>query len=199
MSRWGKLLITQSLLSSWQYVFKSDTSYADFMNTLYRRRKPQSQAMLDGIRFENIVQSVCDGAVIEPDHEWYKPVAEIAHIVQGGQYQVKLSRAITVQNVDFMAYGIFDFLKAGVIYDTKFSKTYRVGKYLDSPQHPMYFYLCPEAQRFEYLISDGKWVYREKYELQDVIPIDILIGQFMNWLDRQNLVSVYYEHWKSKY
>ena len=171
----------------------------EFAETLQRKRKQPTKAMLDGQRFENVVESVATGTVIEPDHEWHRPVTEIADIVKGGQYQVKLSRELIVDGITFVCYGILDFLKAGVIYDTKFSKTYHVGKYLDSPQHPMYFYLCPEAYKFEYIISDGKWVYREQYTPDEVTPIESIIKHFMAFVETFGLVDTYCENWKSKY
>lgn len=196
--RSNKFLLTQSLLSSWQYALKGG-EWDDFLSTLRRERKPQSKAMLDGIRFENMVHAVSEGAEIGPDQEWYRPVVEICEIVTQGQYQVKASRPLAVDGVEFVCYGILDFLKAGVIYDTKFSRTYRVGKYLDSPQHPMYFYLCPEVRRFEYIISDGNYVYREVYLPEDTEHIEKTIRQFMAWLDKTNLVGLYCQNWRSKY
>ena len=171
----------------------------EFQSTLRRERKPQTPAMLDGIRFENLVQSVCEGQELDGTHEWYKPVRQIAGIVRDGQYQVKASRDLTVDGVTFVCYGVLDFLKSGIIYDTKFSKTYKVGKYLDSPQHPMYFYLCPEVREFQYLISDGKWIYREVYRPDEVQSIEKTIRAFMDWLDKTNNVQLFCEHWRSKY
>ena len=194
----NKFLMTQSLLSSWQYALKAG-SFDEFLSTLRREKKPQSKAMLDGIRFENVVHAVSDGAEITPEQEWYRPVTEICEIITQGQYQVRASRPLVVDDVEFVCYGILDFLKAGVIYDTKFSRTYRVGKYLDSPQHPMYFYLCPEVRRFEYIISDGNYVYRESYLPEDTEPIEKTVRQFMIWMDRAGLVDLYCENWRSKY
>ena len=137
MSGPNKFLLTQSLLSSWQYALKGG-EMDEFLSALRREKKPQSKAMLDGIRFENVVHAVSEGVDIGPEQEWYKPIVEICKIITQGQYQVKASRPLVMDNVEFVCFGILDFLKAGVIYDTKFSRTYRVGKYLDSPQHPMY-------------------------------------------------------------
>ena len=198
MSGTNKFLLTQSLLSSWQYAMK-DGTMGEFQSALRRERKPQTPAMLDGIRFENLVQSVCEGQELDSTHEWYKPVRQISGIVRDGQYQVKAARDITVDGVCFVCYGVLDFLKAGIIYDTKFSKTYKVGKYLDSPQHPMYFYLCPEVREFQYLISDGKWIYREVYRPDEVQPIEKTIRAFMNWLDKTNNVRLFCDNWQSKY
>ena len=183
MSGPNKFLLTQSLLSSWQYALKGG-EMDEFLSTLRREKKPQSRAMLDGIRFENVV---------------HKPIVEICEITTQGQYQVKASRPLVMDNVEFVCFGILDFLKAGVIYDTKFSRTYRVGKYLDSPQHPMYFYLCPEVRRFEYIISDGSYVYREVYLPEDTEPIETTVRRFMTWMDKTNLVDLYCQNWRSKY
>ena len=198
MSGPNKFLLTQTLLSSWQYLIKGG-DMDEFLAALRREKKPQNKAMLDGVRFENMVHAVSEGAEITPEQEWYKPIVEICEIITQGQYQVKASRPLVVDGVEFICFGILDFLKAGVIYDTKFSKAYRVGKYLDSPQHPMYFYLCPEVRMFEYIISDGSYVYRESYLPEDTEPIETTIRQFMAWLDKTNLVDLYCQNWRSKY
>ena len=66
----------------------------------------------------------------------------------------------------------------------------------------MYLALVPEARLFEYIISDGKYVYREKYPrdlLGDGIePIEDTINNFMSFLDRQNLLQTYTENWEVK-
>ena len=195
-----RFLITQSLLSGWLWSYKLENGFEDFLRTLRREPIQQTRAMLEGIRFENCLNAVLDGAEIEPTHEWYKPIMELYPTLYGAQQQVRLSRDITVQGVPLVLYGVFDFLKAGIIYDTKYSKTYkRYGKYLDSPQHPAYFALCPEAREFQYKICDGKYIYTETYRPDEVEPIERTIGHFMDFLDKMNLVSVFYENWKSKY
>lgn len=195
----NKFLITQSLISSWEYSFVKEDGYKEFLKTLHREHTPPTTAMLDGQRFESVVNSVCDGIEIYPEHEWYKPITELAETLTGSQQQVKLSRDLTVNGITFVCYGILDFLKAGIIYDTKYSKTYHVGKYLNSPQHPMYFYLVPEARQFTYLICDGKYVYRETYYPDETEPIERIITRFMDYLDKKNLVSTFCENWRSKY
>lgn len=195
----NKFLITQSLISSWLWSYKLEDGYEDFLKTLRREPIQQTKAMLDGIRFENMLNAVLNGAEIEPTHEWYKPIMELYPTLFGAQQQVRLSRDIRVDGMNFVLYGVLDYLKAGVIYDTKYSKTYRVGKYLDSPQHPAYFALTPEAREFTYLICDGTYIYRETYRPDELEPIERTISQFMAFLDRQNLVSTFCEQWRSKY
>lgn len=196
------LRITQTLLSSWKYVYLKEDGYEEFLRTLNREKKPQTKAMLEGIRFENVLNAVLDGAAIDPKHEWLYPIIEISDELWGASQQVTLFREIEVQGVPFLLHGVLDFLKQGIIYDTKFSTNYKVGKYLDSPQTSMYFALVPEARLFEYIISDGKYVYREKYPRyligDGIEPIERTIDNFMSFLDRQNLLQTFKENWEVK-
>lgn len=192
-----KLRITQTLLSAWGYVYKSDDGYDEFINTLNRIPKEPTKAMLDGTRFEGCVNAALDGNPIPKDHEWYEPVTTLARYLKGSQQQVTQFRDIEVDGVPFLLHGVLDFLKAGVIYDTKFSKTYHLNKYFDSPQHSMYFSLVPEARMFKYLICDGKYIYSETYYPGDVVPIERQIQDFMRFLDRQKLIDTFVEKWGS--
>ena len=195
----SKFLITQSLLSSWQYGLSDERYYEDFLKALRNERTPPTKAMLDGIRFENVLNEVLNGATIEPAHEWYKPIMQLAEELDGAQQQVALYKDVVIDGICFVLYGKLDFLKAGIIYDTKFSKTYKVGKYFCSPQHPMYFALVPEAFEFQYKISDGEHVYTETYYPEDAYPIEGMIRNFMTFLERMNLIETYMANWKSKY
>ena len=195
----SRYLITQSLLSSWQWGLTLETGYEDFLKTLRREPIQQNKAMLEGIRFENCLNAVLDGAEIDPAHEWYKPIMELYPTLYGSQQQVAVAKDARIQGTDFVLYGKLDYLRAGIVYDAKYSKTYRVGKYLDSVQHPMYFALVPEAREFQYKICDGKYIYTETYRPDEVEPIERTIKHFMDFLDKQNLVKTYYEFWKSKY
>ena len=195
----NKFLITQSLLSAWEWSYKKEDGYEDFMRTLRKERTPQTKAMLDGIRFENVLNATLDGAEIDATHEWYKPIRSLCKTLNGAAQQVSASKDIVVDGVWFVLYGKLDYLKAGVIYDTKYSKTYKVGKYRESPQHPLYLAIVPEAYKFQYKICDGKHIYTETYTPDEVEPIERTIKHFMGFLDRQNLVETFCEHWRSKY
>lgn len=190
--------ITQTLLNSWLYVYKSDAGWEDFLATLNRQSKTKTKAMLDGMKFENIINACLDGQELDNNIEWAEPISKLLPILSGSQKQVTVFKNLVVDGVPFVLHGVLDFLKAGVIYDTKLSKTYKVGKYLDSPQHPMYFELVPEAYEFQYLICDGKYVYKERYRPDEVVPIEYTVRQFMNFLDRENLVDAYCKLWKTK-
>lgn len=195
----NKFLMTQSLLGAWNYIYKTESGYEDFLTTLHRKPIKPTQAMLDGRQFESMVAAYCKGAEISEKHKWAKGIRGVGEIVKGSAFQVKLYKDMTINGVDFILYGILDNLKCGEIIDTKFSKTYKMNKYLDSPQHPMYFELCPEAHKFTYLISNGKDVLRETYLRENTEPISKEISMFMKFLDDNNLVNTYADLWRSKY
>lgn len=191
-----KTRITQSLLSAWEWSFKKDEGYEEFLQALRREKKPPTQAMLDGIRFENCLNSVLNGEHLPEDHEWYYPITEMARELDGAQQQVNLYQDVEVGGQPVLLHGVLDYLREGHIWDCKFSKTYHLNKYLASPQTPMYLALVPEAKDFTYIICDGKYVYRERYP-RDIVPdIRDTINQFYKYLQKHNLWEIYEEHWR---
>lgn len=201
MSRMPKLLITQSLLGAWLYqyqAFDQESAHKDFLRVLRREKSKPTQAILDGIQFENMVTACCEGASPPEGHKWGEAVRAIADRVKGSQFQVAAQRTAVVEDIPFLLYGRLDALKAGVIYDIKFSRGYQVGKYLDSPQHPMYFALVPEAQRFEYLVFTGSDVCVEKYDREDAPDIRSAIRDFMKYLEASKLDKLYCQKWEAR-
>jgi hypothetical protein len=195
----NKYLITQTLLSSYEWIFKSEDGYEDFLKTLRREPFQQNKAMLDGIHFENMVYARVGGAPPSPKNQWHEGVETVYGIVKDAALQVKLYRDISVGKREFVLYGILDALYAGHIYDIKFSKNYYRGKYLKSPQHPMYFKLCPEAIDFIYISSDGDETFQERYEPQDCDDISDKISEFLRFIEREKLEEDFTTNWKSKY
>lgn len=199
MSQGLKLRITQTLLASWLRTFKEDSDPDEFLKVLRREPKQQTEAMLNGIRFENCVNGVLTGAVIGEEHEWYKPVRSMAYLLRGAQQQVTIFKEIEVDGIPFVLHGVLDYLRAGIIYDCKFSKTYKVGKYRSSPQHSMYLELVPEAREFSYLIADGsEWIYKETYTRETCEPIQGIIHDFIKSLELHGLEEDYINNWKIK-
>lgn len=197
MSTSPKLRITKSLLDSWLYSFKTEDGWEDFLSVLNREKKPPTQAMLDGTRFENVLNSVLKGEPIYPDHEWYKVIVEMDGDLQGSRQQVVLFKDITVDGQSFLLHGVLDYLRAGRIWDCKFTKNYHLNKYLweYTSQTAMYLALVPEARDFTYIISDGKYVYRERYPRDIVPPIEPTIKNFMEFCKRHKLWNTYTEKW----
>lgn len=204
MAENGRLLITHSLLSSWSYMFscyegQEDNALEEFVQTLHRIPTVQTEAMLNGIEFENEVYKVAAGNVMrEPHKSWERGIQAVATVLKGASVQIRLQQEVTVGKYTFLLYGILDGLKAGVIYDVKFSKSYDVGKYLDNTQHPVYFRIVPEADTFSYLVSDGNYLFVETYRRKDTRLIEDIIAEFMTSIEKMGLLPVYLEKWAAK-
>lgn len=198
MSTSPKVRITKSLLDSWLWAFKRDDGWDDFLSVLHREKKPPTQAMLDGTRFENVLNNVLNGETIPADHEWVSVIAEMSKDLYGAQQQVTLFQDCKVNGQPFLLHGVLDYLRAGRIWDCKFTKNYHLNKYFWewTSQTAMYLALVPEARDFTYIISDGKYVYRERYPRDIVPPIEPTINNFMQYLKKHGLWDVYCEKWR---
>ena len=140
-----RYLMTHSLLSSWMYAMKENPyedmttekdSYAEFLTVLNREPTPTTEAMQKGIDFENLVADIASGGG-DRTHYWYEAASKVASIVKGGLLQYRVSREIKVRAQSLSSIWL-DALKAGTIYDIKYSGRYDVGKYIDSTQHPIF-------------------------------------------------------------
>lgn len=196
-------LLTHSLLSSWLYAMKDNpyedatterNSYDEFLQVLRREPSEQTEAMRNGIEFEDLVTDIVNGDA-DTDHKWYEAACKVAHIVKGGQLQYKAKKEMVVAGVKILLYGRLDVLKAGEIIDIKFSKGYERGKYIDTTQHPTYLELIPEAERFIYLVSNGNDVWTETYRRDETPSIEPIIESFISFLQENNLWDVYASHW----
>ena len=198
MSTSPKVRITKSLLDSWLWAFKREDGWDDFLSTLHREKKPPTQAMLDGTRFENVLNNVLKGETIPADHEWASVIAEMSKDLYGAQQQVVLFSDCEVNGQPFLLHGVLDYLLAGSIWDCKFTKNYHLNKYFweGTSQTAMYLALVPEARDFIYIISDGNYVYREIYPRDIVPPIEPIINNFMQYLKKHGLWEVFCEKWR---
>ena len=76
-----RYLMTQSLLSSWLYTFNAPEEYGeeamnDFLSALNREKKETTEAMQNGIDFENLVTAILNGAptAVQHDKVWGKDI-----------------------------------------------------------------------------------------------------------------------------
>ena len=223
------LLITQSLLSSWGYMFNCwedglEQAKEDFMRSLNREPIPANEAMQAGIDFERLCYQIAagkftpefstDGTTNKSSYgdgelmgynkypKNYSGAEKVAEIIRGGQVQVSIKRPITVDGTRFLIHGVLDVLKAGIIYDVKykvksFGSLDLAGSYIDSPQHPAYFYLVPEAREFRYLVSDGTDLYVETYTRQITPFIGDLIAEFKASITDMGLFDLYKAKWET--
>lgn len=212
-----RLLTTHSLLNAWEYIFKANdeetysgedndspeklkkTAYESFLDILNRTSVQPTEAMIAGREFEQLVSVLAgfnaDNAVIQTNIG----ASKIADIVSGGAEQVRLSKKVTINGIDYLLYGVLDWLKAGVIYDIKHKQSlynYDAGDYFDNTQHRMYFALEDGAERFVYLISNNKEVYSEEYRRSEVRRIESTIIEFERWLKAQELWNIYVDKWQ---
>ena len=203
-----RYLITQSLLSSWSRVFDAtDSSYedalADFSAVLQREPREKTRQMEDGIAFETEVYAEAAGVPRLPHPRWEPGIRAVAKVIQGAPVQVKASRELHLPGATFLVSGSLDALKAGTIYDVKFTSSSLAsrsvaGKYLCSVQHPTYFFVVPEATEFKYLVSDGSDLYVESYPRDDCEPLEDIILRFLQSIQRIGLIETYREKWKAK-
>lgn len=218
-----RYLMTHSLLSSWLYAMR-DNPYEDaeterdpmedFMLTLCRQPTPKTDAIQFGIDFENLVMGILNGAetalyhwkdkntkeLLERfypirEHPWYDAAFQAADVVRGGSFQHRAKKEINVSGVKYLLYGRLDALKAGVIYDIKFSGHYERGKFEASTQHPVYMELLPEARTFTYLVSNGRDVWWETYRRDETRSVYPIIADFAMWLEARELTDLYRKHW----
>ena len=142
-----RYLMTHSLLSSWLHALKENPyedmtterdPMAEFMQTLRREPMFPTEAMQNGIDFENLVTDIIRGQAAGTE-QWYEAAAKIANHLRGGVLQYKAYKTISVGGMTLLLHGRLDCLKAGEITDVKFTKSYDPGKFFDSTQHPMYF------------------------------------------------------------
>ena len=192
----SKLRITHSLLASYMYATDSespDNAYDRFLWVLNRNPEPDTPAMQEGRRFEDEVTKVISGGESEDPF-----AAEFGKLLDGATPQVRMEKTLLVSGLEWNLVGVADYIRAGTIYDTKRVQRYEYGKYQRSTQHPAYFRLCPEANKFVYLIHDGKYNYQEQYLRADTAPIEPYIMIFYEFLKTNKLFEIYKEKWEEK-
>lgn len=201
-----RYLMTHSLLSSWTHALKENPyedatterdPMAEFMQVLRREPTPTTEAMQNGIAFENLVTAIANGQNGKDD-PWGEAAAIVADRVRGGIFQYKAYKEVQVGGMTILLYGRLDVLKAGEIIDIKFTKNYDPGKFYSSTQHPMYFELIPEAGRFTYLASNGAGVWSETYRRDETRSIIPTADNFLSWISDAGLMPLYREKWLSK-
>jgi len=201
-----KYLITPSLLNSWAYIrtcvdgvveansdtmcledkktMRQEEAFKSFLKTLYREPIETNVYMKQGIEFEE---------------SCYRGETCISPIIENGAYQISGTKDVEVEGIDFVMYGRLDVLKGGVIYDIKRDMKYSPQKYLKSYQHGFYLELFDTANKFEYLIYDGNNLHIETYYRDQCESMESVIGLFVRWLKKNNLLDIYLTNWESKY
>ena len=204
------LKITQSLISAWDYWNSSadetrDEAYASFLAKLRREPSPDNVKTANGHFFEDAIRAEVEG---KPFPSWLlrqkgmeEGVTTISSMLHGATFQAHLFRRFTVGSHEMLLHGVADAIKAGTIYDFKlktksFHSTYLPGSYINSSQHPAYFFAMPEAREFVYLVSDGCDLYTERYIPSEVTPFPVIATEFIGSLKALGLFDTYRKHWE---
>ena len=79
--------ITKTLLESWRYCFScyegyEDEAYADFLKTLRREQTETTEAMLNGLAFEDRCYRAAEGKTIRTDAKW-REGAQQGEVING--------------------------------------------------------------------------------------------------------------------
>ena len=100
----GRYLMTHSLLASWLYTMK-ENPYEDmtterdpmgeFMQTLRREPTPTTEAMQNGIKFEDMVTDIINGRA-DPNDPWHAAAEKVARRCAGGVLQYKAKKIVEV-------------------------------------------------------------------------------------------------------
>jgi len=166
----SRCLVTPSLHAAWQWFMQSDADdIAIFLETLNRVERAPSEAVLAGRQFENDVFTYCDGRYEARGGKqslYDECVAEAAEQVRGGLRQERLYREARIGGFDVLLYGRADVIRRGRIYNLKKSRSYEIGKYTGSIQHPLYMWAAG-IDSFRYIVSDGRSLWFEDYHLDD--------------------------------
>ena len=193
-----QLRISPTLLDSFAYYLsvedgeQSEQKRQEIIAYL-RGEKTTSEAMQNGLMFEQDVVACLQGkALMTTDAGIIKCAEEIAGIVKGGVYQHHVEREINGVTV----HGYIDFLKRNTIADVKTTKKYEIGKYNKKNQHRIYLYCTQpmKIDRFAYLVTDFKNVYREDYQWLDNYETDLKtnIQAFFDYLENDNEMKTAY-------
>jgi len=193
------LRISPSLINSLNYALtcdddKREAAMESFMAALRREKRPTTAAQQSGIAFETMVNRyiLSDGTEM--------PENSVARIfgqrLRGASLQVECTKNIEAGGEKYRLKGIMDALRAGIIYDFKYTESYDYGKFADSAQHPAYMELLPEAMRFDYYITDGKYAYLEQYRRGEFTPIHDYIARFRRELRGLGIDDIYIKNWR---
>lgn len=199
-----RYLLTPSLHDSFWYFANTEfKTVEEFMQTLRNERGEPSEPMLKGIKFEDDVlaytQGKLDPSTVKPG--WASCVKEVGDIVNGGEWQARMSQEIEICGMKFLLYGKADVIKRDWIYDIKFTGNYDIGKYTKKIQRLVYMYLA-KMEKFAYLVTTGNDVFREDYfwQREDEALLFAELTEMVEYImGHRPFREAFLEHWKCKY
>ena len=201
-------LVTKTLVNAWNYAMNArdevqEDAYREFLDVLHRKPMEITPELRNGMEFEDAVYREARGEPRAERGGWEDGIKAAAGIIRDAPVQIRLSRPMRIPGYEILVYGILDAMKAGTIYDVKylnksFGSAELAGKYMDSPQHPAYLYLAPEAMDFVYIVSDGVDLYTERYTRKTSRPFGDIVSEFLAYLRAADLMDMYREKWTAR-
>lgn len=201
-----QLRLSPTLLDSFAYYMsiedneQSAVKRTELLARLRGEEIQPSEAMLDGIQFEQDVLNTCTGK-LNPDTS--KPygecVVEVAEFVYGGTYQYPIRYEFN----GIMVEGFIDFLKRNKVVDIKTTSKYDIGKYLFNNQHLAYLLGLrrEKINNFVYIVTDFRNVYKEEYNYHPDFEnkFQSNISAFLGYLENDNeMKEAYYDIYINK-
>lgn len=180
-------LLTPSLIDSLNYYIESNSGIEAIQNLVSRVPILQTNAMLDGIQYEE---------------DTFKGLTNASKYIVDSAYQVSKIKQIELDGETYFIKGRCDFIKAGIVYDIKKkSHPYQLGegRYKNKAQTVFYLNLFEGVHQMTYIVSDiMDRIFLESYYKDEVKPIETVIRDFINTLKTLNLYELYKEKWEVK-
>ena len=165
-----------TLIDGFAWYKKSEVEDAkqEFLDRVNRVQKDPTDAMLRGIRFNELVDAVAGGAPLREEvvmvHDTKCPASIVRRFVdgfEGAARQVYVETLLPTIHGNVLVYGFIDEMLADTAYEIKTTGKYEFPKYLHNWQHPVYLE-CLKAQganvgRFIYRATDFKDIFEEEY------------------------------------
>lgn len=154
-------LITTSLFGSVKWFNTcppswKEKAFKDLTNMLSRiwiEPEKENIAAKRGIEFEKQIQSICEAGTVETV-ECSKEFRAVLRECDGGQFQKKVKRYISIDGVEYCLYGKVDVWFPDILKDLKTTGRFKGREsFLGSMQHILYCYV-ERKTKFRYVVSE---------------------------------------------
>ncbi|SMC52505.1 hypothetical protein [Pedobacter nyackensis] len=166
-----------------------DETFDSLLNRINKVKTEQTEDQLRGVQFESDVNAILKGGDVSSINytEAHKQVAARLINCTGLQEYIEVVIRTRVGNVKL--YGIVDYMFDEMAVDLKGTSNYKLNKYKDSTQHPIYSLICKlkgkPLKQFKYLVTDYEKVFQETYIPSDNMfhKLIYLIYEFVEFIE----------------
>lgn len=193
------LLLTPSLYNSFHYSRGEFGEFEEFLATLRKDTFVGNELTAKGEKWEKDVMEHAKGQTNMLLEFPYKScVAEAAARCHPDAWQVALSKAARIRDMDFLIYCRADNINKDRGIDLKYTENYDVGKYFYSVQHQICMF-AGDLPRFDYIITNGTDVYEEEYARNDDLMFSRLHDLVGYIFACPEMRALYTSKWQTKY